>query len=174
MRMVLILMLRACRSNYFSDFFVLIACLFIFGLAALIRGQDVNSDLLNYHFYNGYAFLHHRYSIDVVPALLQSYLNPVLDVMNYGLLIWQNPKVTMFILGMLSGLSVFVLYKIAKLFFSDNYFYIFLAVTIGVTGAGHLGLLNSTINDTKINLLILTALYLFLRSISLSCEERQR
>jgi hypothetical protein len=38
----------------------LIAFVFVYN-----RGQDSNWDLLNYHFYNGYALLNGRFSIDV-------------------------------------------------------------------------------------------------------------
>ena len=48
-------------------------------------GQDANWDLLNYHLYNGFAFLHSRSARDLLPTGLQSYLNPVLDALYAGL-----------------------------------------------------------------------------------------
>jgi hypothetical protein len=50
---------------------------------ALLSGKDLNWDLLNYHFYNGWAFVVARMNLDVAPAQLQSYFNPVLDVPLY-------------------------------------------------------------------------------------------
>lgn len=49
-------------------------------LALLWQGQDANFDLWNYHLYNAHAWLHGRYAIDIAPAGLQSWHNPLLDV----------------------------------------------------------------------------------------------
>ena len=38
------------------------------GALSLWLGQDLNFDLLNYHYYTGYAFLHGRTFRDVAPA----------------------------------------------------------------------------------------------------------
>jgi hypothetical protein len=60
---------------------------------ALLNGKDLNWDLLNYHFYNGWAFVAGRMSVDVAPAQLQSYFNPLLDIPLYfairSLAAWQ-------------------------------------------------------------------------------------
>lgn len=47
---------------------------------ALWTGKDLNWDLLNYHYYNGWAFLHGRSGADIAPAQLQTWFNPLLDV----------------------------------------------------------------------------------------------
>lgn len=47
---------------------------------ALWAGKDLNWDLLNYHYYNGWAFLHGRWGKDIAPAQLQTWFNPLLDV----------------------------------------------------------------------------------------------
>lgn len=43
-------------------------------------GPDSNYDLFNYHFYNGWALVHGRLLVDVAPAGIQTYLNPLFDV----------------------------------------------------------------------------------------------
>ena len=48
-----------------------------------LRGQDLNWDLLNYHFYTGYALLHGRYAYDIAAAGLQSFLHPATNVYAY-------------------------------------------------------------------------------------------
>lgn len=47
------------------------------------RGQDLNWDLMNYHFYTGYALLHGRYAYDIAAAGLQSFLHPATNVLAY-------------------------------------------------------------------------------------------
>jgi hypothetical protein len=65
----------------------------IIGAAALFaltyvywRGPDHNYDLLNYHYYAGYAFLHGRFFFDIAAAHLQSFLNPLPNVLAYTVL----------------------------------------------------------------------------------------
>ena len=47
------------------------------------RGQDENYDLLNYHYYSGYAFVHHRFVEDVAPITWHTYLNPLSNVVTF-------------------------------------------------------------------------------------------
>jgi hypothetical protein len=47
------------------------------------RGQDQNWDLLNYHFFTGYAYLNGRGLQDVAPAGLGSFLHPAPNVFSY-------------------------------------------------------------------------------------------
>jgi hypothetical protein len=44
----------------------------------------VNWDLQNYHFYNGWAFVHGRLGWDLAPAQIQTLHNPLLDLPFYG------------------------------------------------------------------------------------------
>jgi len=55
---------------------VVLACV----LVALLRGQDSNWDLLNYHRYVAWAAWHGRLGQDLAAAGLQSYFNPSLDL----------------------------------------------------------------------------------------------
>ena len=61
--------------------------LFLAAAAAAVfvyqRGQDLNWDLLNYHFYTGYALLTGRYAHDIAAAGLQSFLHPATNVFAY-------------------------------------------------------------------------------------------
>lgn len=52
-------------------------------LCALVswqKGLDINWDVQNYHYYNAWAHLHDRYSIDLAPAGMQSFFNPLFDL----------------------------------------------------------------------------------------------
>ena len=49
----------------------------------LLKGQDRNWDLLNYHYYTGYALLHGRYLQDVAAANLQTFFNPSANIFAY-------------------------------------------------------------------------------------------
>lgn len=47
------------------------------------RGQDRNWDLLNYHYYQGYALLNDRFMLDTAAAGLQTFLNPIINIFAY-------------------------------------------------------------------------------------------
>jgi hypothetical protein len=50
------------------------------GIISVILGQDVSWDLRNYHFYNPYMLLTGRFKYDVLPAQIQTFFNPLMDV----------------------------------------------------------------------------------------------
>lgn len=52
-------------------------------VAMLLLGFDANWDLRNYHLYNVHAWFTGRAAIDIAPAQLQSWHNPLLDVPLY-------------------------------------------------------------------------------------------
>lgn len=153
-------------SNQFVIFFL---CIFSVGFFSLFQGQDINLDLLTYHYYNGYAFIHHRYAQDIMPAMMQTYMNPYLDVLNYYLIAINKPMLTGFMLSLFSGLSCFFLYKISIKLFADTTsqktMNVLAALFIGMTGAGTISLLSTTTNDTKVGLLVIMALYFLIAGL---------
>lgn len=48
-------------------------------ILALVQGYDMDWDVLNYHFYNGWAFLHGATWRNIQPAMQQSYFAPFMD-----------------------------------------------------------------------------------------------
>ncbi|MDY4282083.1 glycosyltransferase 87 family protein [Xanthomonas sp. LF06-19] len=79
------------------------------GLLSLWLGQDANWDLRNYHLYNGYAALHGRLGIDLAPAQMQSYFNPLLDVLHYALFVGLPAPLAGFAMGVLHALAFLLL-----------------------------------------------------------------
>jgi hypothetical protein len=140
-----------------------------FGCLSLLFGQDVNPDLMNYHFYNGYAVFHHRFNYDLAPALMQTYLNPFFDCINYLLISLQRPMLTAFLLGTFSGIIGFLLYEIANIIFQDGdksnrRIFIIIALGIGLSGAASVALVGTTTNDTKMTAMVMLSLYLLLKA----------
>ncbi|CAB3780843.1 hypothetical protein LMG28138_01128 [Pararobbsia alpina] len=85
-----------------------------FGFYSLYLGADSNYDLRNYHLYNPFAWLNNKLLIDFAPAGMQTYFNPMLDLLPY----WMNrhlpSRVVGFFLGMLHGTSFVLLLEIAR------------------------------------------------------------
>lgn len=87
---------------------------FAFGLLALRYGQDQNWDLQNYHRYNPYALLNGKIGFDLAPAQWQSYFNPALDLLYYGLTKALPAPLAGFIMGALHGLNYVLVLGIAR------------------------------------------------------------
>jgi hypothetical protein len=85
-----------------------------FGLVSLRLGQDSNWDLLNYHIYNPYALLNGKIGFDLAPAQWQSYFNPALDLLYYGMVRALPAPLAGFIMGTLHGLNFVLVLGIAR------------------------------------------------------------
>jgi hypothetical protein len=85
-------------------------------LAALLRGIDSNWDLRNYHLYGPHAWLHGRAAIDIAPAQLQGFHNPLLDLPLY-LLVSSGapPRLATLWLALPTMLSLWLLLRLQAL-----------------------------------------------------------
>ncbi|MCO4772942.1 MAG: hypothetical protein KDA24_23115 [Deltaproteobacteria bacterium] len=72
-------------------------------VAAGLTGQDAGFDLRNYHWYDAWAALHGRLGVDVAPAQLQTFFNPALDLVYYGLLTTLGAAAGTIAMGALHG-----------------------------------------------------------------------
>jgi hypothetical protein len=79
----------------------------LFGLGALLLGQDASWDLRDYHYYNPYAFLNNRMSFDVAPAQLQTYYNPMLYIPFYFMVNYLPPPAVGLLLGTVQGINFY-------------------------------------------------------------------
>jgi len=149
----------------------LAACVAAAGLASVRLGLDVNWDLRNYHYYDAYAFLTGRLGWDVAPAQIQTFHNPLLDLVFYALVQQiASPRVIAFAMAVPAGIAAFLLLRLlVRLFPSglpDRALWIAAAFAIGVTGASSQAMLGCTMNEWPPAMLLMVAL-LFL------CHARQ-
>ncbi len=138
-----------------------------FGILALLLGQDANWDLRNYHYYNPYAFLNGRMGYDIVPAQLQSFYNPLLDLPFFFLVNALPPKGVGFILGTLQGVNFILLVGIARqvlrLAVSRwKWLASLILAGLGMLGAGNLSELGTVFYDNVVSLPVLGSLLLVL------------
>ncbi|WP_062605453.1 hypothetical protein [Caballeronia calidae] len=59
----------------------------------------------NYHLYNAFAFLHGKLSIDLAPAGMQNYFNPLLKVPFYLMAMPLPAMLVGFVMGVVHGLN---------------------------------------------------------------------
>ena len=150
----------------------LVACLLIGAWYAVSRGQDASWDLRNYHLYNAWALLHGRLGIDLAPASLQGYFNPLLDLPYYLLgtgPLRQMPRLLAACQGLWFGGVVWVVGRIvARLAALQHrpFGLIDAAVwLLGVSGSMTLSQAGLSSNEMPLALLVLGALYLLLPSV---------
>ncbi|WP_182419990.1 hypothetical protein [Bartonella sp. HY038] len=87
---------------------------------SLSRGVDVNWDLRNYHLYSVYALFNNRMFVDVAPAHLQTWFNPFVQIFNYFITIYLDPRIGALILSFFSALNVIIIYTLSREIINDN------------------------------------------------------
>lgn len=136
----------------------------LFGLVSVAIGQDANWDLRNYHVYNVHALLNDRIGFDLAPARFQTYFNPTLDLLYYGLNQWLPPPAVGFVMGALHGLNFVLVLAIARQLVgaAGSLRVPLLLAAAAVLGPGFRGELGNTMGDNTTALLLLGALYVIL------------
>lgn len=162
---------RRCSINLGSERAALIAQYVVpllFGLYALLLGQDNNWDMRNYHLYNGFAFLRGKLAIDLAPAGMQTYFNPTLDVVTWLLYAWLPAPLVGFGLGVLHGLAFVLVFRIARSLLTsanprDTYRISLLLALAGCFTANYLSGIGNSMGDDTTALLVLLAVSLTLK-----------
>lgn len=149
----------------------LLACIACGAFLAYLLGQDLNWDLLNYHWYNPWALLHHRLLFDIQPAGGVSYNNPFLDLPSYLLRTHFRPIIAGTILGGIQGINGWLVFEITHTILKTRikaYLLRFsVALTIGLLslfGAASISELGNSMGDNLTSLFILAALLLLMLS----------
>jgi hypothetical protein len=146
------------------------ACLVIvpvlFGLYSIKLGQDISWDLLNHHLYNPYAYLHDRIHLDLAPAGLQTYFNPLLDLAYFTAISALSPKLVGFLIGLAQGISFTFIYKIAGQVLGErrNGYALFLGLA-GVLSVGFLSEVGTAFHDSLVGVLTLASLWFSMLTI---------
>ena len=120
---------------------------------AILRGPDASWDLRNYHIYNAYAVLNHRFGYDLFPAQLQTFHAPMLDLLYEGTRIAFNahPKALSALLALPQAVAAFLAYRITLVFVPASLpareLLAFVTVVIGASGAAGLPTLASPASE---------------------------
>ena len=158
------------------NFIVFLSMVFVpvlFGVYAVTLGQDMNWDLMNYHLYNPYAYINDRIHFDLAPAGLQTYFNPLLDLVYFASISTLSPKAVAFLIGLIQGLSFIFIYKIAiQILGKKRYGYaIFLGIA-GLLSSGFLSEVGTTFHDSLIGVLSLSSLWLTMSVIGMATSDQ--
>jgi hypothetical protein len=165
---------RTSRAKTFS-WLAMVFIPFMIGIYSIILGQDINWDLQNYHLYNPYAYLHGRIDFDLSPAGLQTYFNPFLDLVYFSAIGVLDPKSVAFLIGVIQGFSFVIIFKIAKQILGagcEGY-----AIILGIAGllsVGFLSEVGTTLHDSLVGVLTLTALWLTMLAIGYIGSDQRK
>jgi hypothetical protein len=139
-----------------------------FGAYALWAGQDNSWDLRNYHFYNPFAFLTGRLGYDVAVAHVATYYNPLMYIPFYWAVSALPPKAIGFLLGVIPGFNMLILYGIARQVIAlasplRTAGLCFAAAVVGMIGQTVIAETGTSYGDTIVSLPVLAAVWLILR-----------
>ena len=145
----------------------------IFGCicGAFFRNEREWWDFANYHYYNAWAFLNDRLNVDIVPAFINTFFSPFIELPAYFLTnaLNDHPVIFSTIMAVPYGLLLFVVYKIAALFFSpdtmEGKVRIGLTVSLYIGSDTVLSQVSATTHEHFVSFLVLVALYPLLKGI---------
>lgn len=154
-----------------SGLLVAISCIVAYHL-----GADINWDLQNYHFYNGYLYTHGKLIADSL-GTVQSYLDPFLNSFYYILISRLSPLEVNLVIAALQSLSLVTVYFLAMTFFREagniNKFTISLIVSLSALfGPVYWSELGGTMGDSLLASPVIMAIILLIRMI-LKRESRE-
>lgn len=161
------------NKSLLHDTFIF-AILLIFGmwLSAFLQHES-NWDFSNYHYYNAFAFLNNRLNYDIVPAAVNGFFNPIIELPLWFYVQYFNDNTNLIyaLQGIWGGLMLFVFYKIYRLFFklegTLSYIVLCLSLLLTLSGEGVFWQYGSSSNEIPIAFLLLWGLYILLKMIKL-------
>lgn len=133
---------------------------------ALVAGEDANWDWQNYHEYNAWALLTGRYTVDVVPAGLQTYFNPVTYLPAWALRHGLPGAAGAMALGAIQGLNLVLVYGLTRALLGPAATVAALAasVLIAASGAQTVGEVGTSHADILTALAVVGGFWLLLRN----------
>lgn len=142
----------------------------ICGVFAVYLGKDFNWDLRNYHYYNAYAFLQGRSGLDMAPAQLQTYHNPLLDLPFYWMANTFPARVVGFVLGYVQGLNLSLVLLIfwrttCRMPNWSRFGLALLVLLLAAVSPAFVLELGTTYNDNMASLFVLGALLLLIQGV---------
>ena len=145
-------------------------CVALAVFLSLWRGQDANWDLRNYHYYNPYAWVNDRATIDIAPAQLQSFHSPFADLPYYymtraGFSSWLVSA----ILALPAAIALFFLALSSKFFLprAQQNIYLVAIIIVAATGASGGPLIGTTMSEWHLVALYLCAVWLILKPFAI-------
>jgi len=170
--------MRFARSNKLTLYLIQLLVLIAFGFLSIMLGQDTNWDLQNYHLYNPYAFLNGRLNLDLAPAGLQTYFNPIIDLVYFWAVRSLPPRVIGFLLGVIQGLNFILIFNICQYCLKSidlkSVRWAVILGLLGVLSVGFLSEIGTIMGDNIVSLFVLGALLMIIISFEPVMIKKRR
>ena len=150
-----------------------LTCLGVFliagGILSAVLKYELLFDFIQYHYYNGFAFLNDRLMTDIAASALPNYYNPLLDSLYFLLnqIFKENITLYYFITGFPFGVMMFMFFKITQLFFDPRTIKgkisIAACLLIALTGFNVWFQIGTSTHEILISIFIIGSTYLFLK-----------
>jgi len=151
---------------------IVFACLVLGAVISVLRGQDANWDLRNYHLYNGWAALNGRLGVDLAAAGLQSWINPTLDIPYAWLALGpfaSHPRLLAAFMGLWYGALVAVILGIAFVLYQPlperRWLAIAAAAALASSGAAVFSQIGTTFDEIQTATLVLLSVLFLAREL---------
>lgn len=154
-------------------------------LLSLTQGLANWWDLVNYHIYNPWALLNHREGIDVFPAGIQGYFDPLLDLPYYLVaFVWfpNHPAIVAALTGLPFGLLLFVTLLLVRETLAAltgsmtpiaRWTITLITLAMAVSGVSTWSQAFSTTNEVLVSAIVLGALVLIIGSLATTAGFRR-
>ncbi|HTT83434.1 MAG TPA: hypothetical protein VMF67_08125, partial [Rhizomicrobium sp.] len=161
------------RRHPWRTVVIIVTCLSIGAAISVLRGQDANWDLRNYHLYNGWAAMHGRLGVDLAAAGLQTWINPTLDIPYAWLALGPlatHPRLLAAFMGLWYGALIAGVLGIAFVLYRPwpperRWLATASATLLAVTGAAVFSQVGTTFNEIQTGALVLASVLLLAREI---------
>ena len=163
---------------FYNDKWLFLLFIFIGSFICVQVKNENHWDFGNYHYYNAWAFLNDRLNFDIVPASINTFFNPLLDLPLYFIIEYFNDNITVShaLQGIWFGLLLFSFFKFTSLFFDMNSVkgicLTAVAVAIATTGQATWFQAGSSTNEIQIAFFAFCSLYIVFKMIKF--PEKQK
>lgn len=160
----------------FEGIGIFLALQAIFYFFAIYSGQDTNWDQRNYHTYLGAMWLKGNALVNLIPAHIQSWLNPVGVIFTVFPILYLPPLAAVFILCLYSSSCLLLVFLITRIMLfgsipeSQSRIYGVIAMVIAGATPSFLSEIGTTYNDNLISFLVLLSLLCFLNFLNHSAQ----
>ena len=164
------------KKFFFTYSLICLLFIIIVDFVAFKLGADINWDLLNYHFYNGFLFMHGRTISDSI-ATVQSYLTPYLEVIYYLLIMNLSPFMVNITIATIQSFGIFLVFVLSmmlleKLELRIRIFCSFMISISVIFGPVFYSEIGGTMGDSLTAILIIASLILLIKFIDEAQKDK--
>ena len=169
---VAIFMLKTNRSYKYGKLIVyilaILSIVIIVDGLSIYQGQDIDYDLFNYHYVNGYLFIHGLLIKDSL-GTLQSYLDPILNSLYYILIrnispMLENVAIASIQATAIIGLLFTAMEALSEIKLIPSVTISMMLCTCAIIGPDFFSEIGTAMSDTLLSALIIFSLFLLIRT----------